>query len=70
MRWAHFHFDCKHIDIVNTSDFVVDDKGPFKVKSHTRALVSKDIASETFLATAEISYLIPIELVMSLKVTY
>ena len=46
------------------------DLGPFKVKSHKRAPVSKDIALETFLATVEINYLMPIELVMSPKVTF
>ena len=53
MRWADFHFDCVHIDTANTSDTVVDDLGPFKVKSHTHAPVSEDIALETFLATVE-----------------
>ena len=53
MGRADFHFDCEHIDIVNTSDFVLDDLCPFKVKSYTRAPVSKDIALETFLATVE-----------------
>ena len=52
MRCADFHFDREHIDIINTSDTVVD-LGPFKVKSHTRAPVSKDIALETFLANVE-----------------
>ena len=52
MRWADFHFDREHIDTINTSDTVVD-LGPFKVNSHMRAPVSKDIASETFLATVE-----------------
>ena len=51
MRWADFHFE--HIDTINTSDTVVDYLGHFKVKSHTGAPVSKDIASETFLATVE-----------------
>ena len=37
----------------NTSDTVVNDLGPFKVKSHTRALVSKDIVLETYLAAVE-----------------
>ena len=50
MRWADFHFDCEHIDTINTSDTVVD-LGPFKIKSHKRA--SKDIALETLLATVE-----------------
>ena len=48
MRWADFHFDREHIDTINTSDTVVDYLGPFKVKSQTRAPVSKDIALETF----------------------
>ena len=52
MRWADFHFDREHIHTINNSDTVVD-LGPFKVKSHTRALVSKDIPLETFLATVE-----------------
>ena len=38
---------------MNTSDTVVDYLGRFKVKSHTRAPVSKDIALDTFLATVE-----------------
>ena len=53
MRWADFHFDREHIDTIdtiNTSDTVVV-LGPFKVKSHKRSPVSKDIALETFLAT-------------------
>ena len=41
MRWADFHFDREHIDTINTSDTVVD-LDPFKVKSHTRAPVSKE----------------------------
>ena len=53
MRWTDFHFDREHIDTINTSDTVVDYLCPFKVKSHTCAPVSKDIASETFLATTE-----------------
>ena len=53
MGWADFHFDREHIDTINTSDTVVDYLGPFKVKSHTRSPVSKDIALETFLATVE-----------------
>ena len=52
MWWADFHFDREHIDTMNTSDTVVD-LGPFKVKSHKRAPVSKDIAWETFLATVD-----------------
>ena len=52
MRWEDFHFDREHVDTINTSDTVVD-LGPFKVKSHTRAPVGKDIALETFLATFE-----------------
>ena len=52
MRWADFHFDREHIDTINTSDTVVD-LGPFKVKSHTRAPISEEIALETFLATVE-----------------
>ena len=52
MRWADFHFDCEQIDTINTSDTVIH-LGSFKVKSHTRAPVSKDIALETFLATVE-----------------
>ena len=53
MQWADFHFDLEHIDTINTSDTLVDYSGPFSVKSHTRAPVSKDIALETFLATVE-----------------
>ena len=49
----NFHFDREHIDTINTSDTVIDYLGLFKVKNHTRAPVSKDIALETFLATVE-----------------
>ena len=52
MRLADFHFGHEHIDIINTYDTVVD-LGPFKIKSHKRAPVSKDIPLEMFLATVE-----------------
>ena len=70
MQWADFHCDCEHIDIVNTSDSVVDDLGPFKVKIQRCAPVSKDIVLETFQLLLKKSYLMPIEVVTSPKVTF
>ena len=53
IRWADFHFDRNSGDVSNNSNILDDNLGPFKVKTDTRAPVSKDIALETFLATIE-----------------
>ena len=53
IRWADFHFDRNSGDVSNNSYILDDNLGPFKVKTDTRAPVSKDIALETFLATIE-----------------
>ena len=53
IRWADFHFDRNSGDVSNNSYILDDNLGPFKVKTNTRAPVSKDIALETVLATIE-----------------
>ena len=53
VRWADYYFDREPTHNSNTSVTLLDDLGPFKIKSNVRALVSKDIALETFLATVE-----------------
>ena len=53
VRWADYYFDREPIHNSNTSVTLLDDLGPFKIKSNVRAPVSKDIALETFLATVE-----------------
>ena len=50
VRWADYYFDREPTHNSNTSVTLLDDLGPFKIKSNVRAPVSKDIALETFLA--------------------
>ena len=51
LRLADFFFDHNESNTFDTSGNNYDELGPFSIKSNNRALVSKDIALETFLAT-------------------
>ena len=53
LRWADFFFDRNESNTFDTSGNYYDELGPFSIKSDRRTPVSKDIALETFLATAK-----------------
>ena len=53
LKWVDFFVDRNESNTFYTSGNNYDELGPFSIKCNKRALVSKDIALETFLATVE-----------------